>query len=432
MNCERTCSVPPAATTPGLDAGIRAEIRVAQAWFWDGYYVRRGIDLQHRFGDEVSTVTDLDVLGYSFDAALIHHKRVGEVKSGSTKNTPRPLDRALWMRGLIELIGAESGEVTTTFKASSVVRDVCRGMGITVQDFDDLAARESRLRVDRYGDLGSQGETIALLRRDVQQFVKSDNFLERGYWFLVSEVWFLEPFDALKRTLGLLSGMAKRWPPDAHQQAVQVARWIFGEAISIVVLNLAIIAGEANAMSASVFRQTAAARLASGDLPYHAMRALSDRVDTYIGKILATLNAPADIRLGAIGGLLPVPPDYTEPLLELISRLAAEAALTAQLPRQLDAVVFERLVRRRNISPELATRLNLSQDTERLIRLVAAFLRGQVGIPDAVDKVLTTTFFEEHREDRSSGDEQTALFESDGHSGSSSTPAIPDQDAGTE
>ncbi|HUO36621.1 MAG TPA: hypothetical protein VMU34_01650, partial [Mycobacterium sp.] len=34
------------------------------------------------------------------------------------------------------------------------------------------------------------------------------------------------PFDALKRTLGLLSGMAKRWPPDAHQQAVQVARWI--------------------------------------------------------------------------------------------------------------------------------------------------------------------------------------------------------------
>ena len=72
--------------------------------------------------------------------------------------------------------------------------------------------------------------------------------MERGYWFLVSEVWFLEPFDA-QRTLGLLSGMAKRWPPDAHQQAVQVARWEDpGEAISIIVLNLAIIAGEANAM----------------------------------------------------------------------------------------------------------------------------------------------------------------------------------------
>ena len=110
-------------------------------------------------------MTDLDVLGYSFDAALIHHKRVGEVKIGVDQEHPPALDRALWMRGLIELIGAESGEVTTTFKASSVVRDVCRGMGITVQGFDDLAARESRLRVDRYDDLGSQGETIALLCR---------------------------------------------------------------------------------------------------------------------------------------------------------------------------------------------------------------------------------------------------------------------------
>lgn len=49
--------MPPAETTRGLDEGIRAEIRVAQAWFWDGYYVRRGIDLQHRFGYEISTVT---------------------------------------------------------------------------------------------------------------------------------------------------------------------------------------------------------------------------------------------------------------------------------------------------------------------------------------------------------------------------------------
>jgi hypothetical protein len=187
---------------------------------------------------------------------------------------------------------------------------------------------------------------------------------------------------------------------------------MFAEAVSIAVLNFAIIAGQANTMNAASFRQTAEARLASGDLPYHALRALSDHVDTYVGKILATLNAPADIRMGAIGGLLPVPPDYTEPLLELISRLAAEAHITAQLPRQLDAVIFERLVRRRNLSPDLSTRLNLTHDSERLIRLIAAFLRGQIGLPTAVDKVLTTPLFDNHSDRGGSGDGQATLFDS--------------------
>ena len=111
------------------------------------------------------------------------------------------------MRGLLQLIGAESGEVTA-LGTSSAVRYVCRRLGITVQHFDDLAARASRLHIDRFNDLGSQGETIALLRQDDQKFVKSDTTLERGYWFLTSEVRFPEPFDALTRTLGLVGGLA--------------------------------------------------------------------------------------------------------------------------------------------------------------------------------------------------------------------------------
>lgn len=401
--------MPRAATTPGIDGGTAAEIRVAQAWFWDGYYVRRGIDLQYRFGDDVSTVTDVDILGYSFDPSLVHHKRIGEVKTGATKNTPRPLDRALWMRGLLQLLGAESGEVTTAFKSSGTVRDMCRKLGITVQSLNDLAAREDRLYISHFDDLGSQGPTIALLCKEVSRLVKSDSILERGYWFLASEVWFLEPFDALKRTLGLIAGLATRWPADNHPDALKVARWFFAEAVSVTTLNLAVIAGEANTMDDAVFRQTAAARLASGDIPFHALRALSDRVDTYLGKILAQLNAPNDIRVSAIGGLMPLPPDYTDPLLELISRLAADANATAQLPRQIDALIFERLVRRRELSAPLRSRLQITHGTERLIRLIAAFLRGQMALPNVVVRALTTPLESAQGTREATG--QSALFE---------------------
>lgn len=404
--------MPPDATTPGLDAGSRAEVRVAQAWFWDGYYVRRGIDLQHRFGTEVSTVTDLDVLGYFFESSLKHHKHIGEVKTGKANSTPRPLDRALWMRGLRELVGAESGEVTTAFRTTTAVRDICqRRLGVTVQHLDDLAAREIRLRIDQYSDLGSQGDTVAALRKGIQAFVKSDPVLERGYWFLVSEVWFLEPFDALKRTLGLIRELSKIWPPDAHIEAARVARWFFAEAISIVMLNLAIIAGQANSMDAPTFLETATARLASGEIPSYAVQKLSDRFDEYLGKVLASLDAPAEIRVSAMGAFLPLPPSYAEPLLELVSRLAVDAATTARLPRQVDTVLFERLVRRRDLSPALARRLGISHNTERLTRLVAAFLRGQFALPVPVDRVLTTPLLIDRY--RSVGDSQTALFETD-------------------
>lgn len=386
--------MPPAAKTPGLDAGAVAEIRVARAWYWDGYFVRRGVDLQHRFGPDVSTITDLDVLGYSFDEALSHHKQVGEVKTGKSGSTPRPLDRALWMRGVRELVGADKGEVTTALQSSMTARDVCRSLGVTIQHMDDLTAREARLHIDGVADAGSQGEYVALLRKRVHSFVKKDPTLERGYWFLVSEVWFLEPFDALKRTLGLLRQLSKSWPPHTHVDALEAAQWFFAEAVSIVGLNLVIVAGESLTMSEKQFQESAEARLASGDVPFFALRALSERVDEYLGKILGSLDTPPEVRIGAMGAFLPTPPEYTEPLMELISRLASEARATSRLPRQLDAVIFERLVHGRSITPMLASRLGLNRNSERQFRLIAAFLRGQFSLPDQVDDAIATELFE--------------------------------------
>lgn len=384
--------MPQDATTHGLEPGTVAEVRVARAWFWDGYYVRRGVDLQHRFGADVSTVTDLDVLGYSFDEALHHRKLVGEVKTGRSGSTPRPLDRALWIRGVREIVGAEAGEITTAFRTSNTARDVCSRLGVKIQHLDDLAAREERLHISEVNEVGAQGESMAALRERVRIFVKRDPILERGFFFLVSEVWFLDPFDALKRTLGLIRELSKVWPESSHVEALEAARWIFAEAISIAVLNLTIVTGESLTMDSKQFAESASARLATGDVPYHSLHAISERVDEYVGKLLTALDAPPEVRVGAMGAFLPTPPEYASPLLELIDRLAVEAKATSRLPRQVDAVIFEHLVRRRPISPRVAARLGLNRHSQRHFGLVAAFLRGQFDIPGEVDRALTYDF----------------------------------------
>jgi len=112
-------------------------------------------------------------------------------------------------------------------------------------------------------------------------------------------------------------------------------------------------------------------------------------VDEYVTKILTSTDTALEIRIEAMGAFRPTPPDDTDPLLELIARFASEAGPASRLPRQLDAILFERLARRRDLTPNLQHRLALTPATERHVRLLAAFLRGQFQVPSAVDKVLT-------------------------------------------
>jgi hypothetical protein len=378
------------ATTHGLEPGTVAEVRVARAWFWDGYYVRRGVDLQHKFGTDISTVTDLDLLAFSFDQALVMRKYIGEVKSGKSQNTPRPLDRALWARGLRELVGADGAEVTTAFRPSTAVREFCAGFDVTIQHMDDLAAREKRLNVVEVADVGSHGEILAGEMKQIQAVAKRTPELERAFWFLQSEVWFLDPFDALKRLLGLLRRLSTMWPAESDGEAMRAARWFFAETISIATLQLVIIAGKANTMDQRAFAELAMGKLAAGNVPIHEMSRLSDRVDEYVTKLLTSLDAPMDVRVNSLGAFRPEPPDYTEPLLELVHRLASSAAVVSRLPRQMDAIMFQRLYWRRDVLV-VRRRLQLDPECERFVRLIGAFLRGQFQLPAPVEKVMSTS-----------------------------------------
>jgi hypothetical protein len=377
-------------TTPGLDAGDKAEVRVAQVWFWDGYYVRRGVDLQKHFSREALSVTDLDLLGYSISPALTWRKQIGEVKSGKSSATPRPLDRALWARGLRELVQAEAAEITTAFQASSDLREFTRTFGVTIQHFSDLEAREQRLNIVDLDEHGSQGESIAVAVKSAHAQFKKDAELERAFWFLRSEVWFLDPVDAIKRNLGLLRQLKTRWSEQLNHDELHALRWAYAESISILGLHLTLVAGTAVTMSPNPFNELMTAKLATGDVSLRAMEKLADKVDEYVISLLKKTDASLELRTSALGAFRPTEPEYAEPLIELIQRISSQTAATSRLPRQLDMLIFERLVRGRNPRVEVVRRLGYGPASERFIRTIAAFLRGRIGLPDAVDTALTT------------------------------------------
>ena len=120
------------------------------------------------------------------------------------------------------------------------------------------------------------------------------------------------------------------------------------------------------------------------------MRALADSFDKFLGRALKEAKASNTLLVESMGAFRPSPPDWAQPLIELIERLSASRCLI-DLPRHTDLLMHERLVKRRHASPEaLETVSRASEESlARDRRQVAAFLRACVAVPDAVSKALT-------------------------------------------
>ncbi len=368
--------------------GELLEARVAQLWFWEGFFSRSAVDLTRHFHPEPLQVTDLDLLAYDLNPQLSPRKYIGEVKSGTGKSAPKALDRLIWLRGLRELVGADSGELTIAAAPSERVRDVARTLGLVAQSVEDFERRE-RDSVAGLDDCGAHGAGALHLRMAVREICRADPELERAHGFLRSGVWFLDPFTAVKQLIDILRRVTHRWDPRLHDEEATALRWILAEGVSVLALNVTIIAGLSLTLERPRFSQLVSDRLAEGMIPMPQMRRLSDSIDKYLNGVLSAASVPADVRTNAIGAFLPEPPDWAEPLAEVAWRMSRSAIQARSLPRQIDLLVHERVARAREVPDHAAQRAGLErQDTARLRNLLAAFLRGCDAAPDMVNDAL--------------------------------------------
>lgn len=374
-----------------LTPGDELEIRLARMQFFQGAYTRRGINLERHFYPEPLLVTDLDLLSFDVTARLTLTKTIGEAKSGTGKNAPKPLDRAIWMAGLMQLVEADDGIVITAQRPSTRVRHTARTLGVTAMSVDDLDRWESNNLPEDLRDVGAHGrlafEADALTRKSV----KGEPKLERIYWFLRSEVWFLDAWQATKRVVGALRELRLHWTPEINDDQASALRWLYAEALSVLTLQLVVLAGMYRVSDSREWAALVSDRLAEGAIPTNNQRALADAFDTYLAHVAGELKAPPTMQVEIMGAFHPTPPEWTEGLIELIIRLESSAGL-ADLPRNTDLVATERLVRRRHESDRALQSVSTRDPDEfaRMRRQIAAFLRGAVELPDAVDKALTS------------------------------------------
>jgi hypothetical protein len=339
--------------------GDELEARISQLWFWEGYFARRNINIQRFYHPEPLQVTDLDLLAFEFGPTLERRKYIGEAKAGTGRSAPAPLDRVIWLRGLLELTAAQGAELTSAIDPSPRVRNLGVSLGVMVQSVRDLERREQQIRIDEVADLGCHGVAFVSQLRRIHHRCTADVELTRAFWFLRSEVWLIDPWLAIKRTMTLMQRMAKRWVPGMDEDERLALAWILCEAVSVTTLNLVTVAHSAVRSSTEQFAEHANEKLAEGLAPRPVMMRVSDMVDKFLSGVLGPSGVPRSVVVDAMGAFVPKPPSYAESLIEVVRRLALGSANARHIPRFLDLVIFERVLRGRDPDTKAVSRLGL-------------------------------------------------------------------------
>ncbi len=372
------------------NTGELLEARVAQVWFWEGAFARRGIDLKRHFASEPFLVTDVDLLAIDIDSTLTLRRTIGEAKAGTGSRASRPLDRAIWLRGLMEVTGARSGELTTQLPPSRRVRELALPLGVIAQSVEDLERREANLRIEETANRGVFGVKWVGEQAHVRKVCAAEADLERAYWLLCSEVWFLDPFPALKQTIATLRSLAGRWTPAAVDDVDFSVRWLLCEGTVLATLNLVAIAGHALRLGGDSLLELVGERLTTALLPTHYMRAVSRSFDRYLAGVLRDVGAPESAIEPALGAFEPKPPDYAPQVAEVAAQLAADSIHARHLPRWADLMCYERVLRHQEPEGLVVARL-ATPDIVRVAqagRLVAGFLKEHAGLPEPLVSAL--------------------------------------------
>jgi hypothetical protein len=355
---------------PAPSKGELFELRVARLLDAEGAFVRRRVNLDQQVGGRLQ-VTDLDVLAFFFDDTLRLRLVSGECKTAETKNAPSTKDRLLWLAGVSRLVEADDGFLATIKGARDVDRHFARSLTLDLVDSRDLARREGILGLAADSGAKAHSEDSLALEREADTSTVKDEELRRVYFFVRSELWLGDPVTALKRALGALRVLGQRWSPKLGERERRILRWLTGEAICGLSVSLVRLAGESYRSPEDVFAKHLNERLAEGLASYDAMREIAKQVDKFLIGVLREAGVDDNRVVGAIGALAPRPPGYSEPLLELIQRLAAEPRLTRELPRLAE----------RYFAGDLYGESLIEADGARLLRLVAAFVERQGRLP---------------------------------------------------
>jgi hypothetical protein len=367
-----------------LTKNDRFVLRLARVLGCEGQLVRRSVGLGAAFGKDFKNF-NVDLLALRIDPALDLTMTVGEYMTRETRSAKDSADRLLRSTGLRSLTHAHRSFVATRKPMPEETRRVAQLLATDIVDERDVVRRERALGMEQTSAWGPFDTRLWEIQEQARGVATRDENLNRIWLFVQSEFWFAGDIVGLKRALGALRLLAREHEEVSGDRRATM-RWLAHQAEVCLVVALVRVARRALRTPPEIFTQELAEQLSEGLASFAALREISGHVDRYLMAVLSRAGLPPAQAAEALGVLEPQPPAYTEPLLELVERLAAEPLLAADLPRLLDWRVASVELDEQFVEPP---GVPVDRRAARLLRLVAVFLRGQLAIPPTLLEPLT-------------------------------------------
>lgn len=409
---------------PRIAPGVIFEYRVCRLRFWQGYFVRRSIDVWPESG-EPSKLAELDCLAAAFDPQFRRSVEVMECKT--SEGGQKEIDRVVWLRGVGQLAAAQS----VTFAKANLAprtRDLARRLQVDVLDEQSLvsAERELGIRPDTWIGFHDPefGESVV---KSARIALTSSEELRRVGRYLFGTYWFTEDFTRIKqlRTLyGLLSENSASMPRDALSLGI-------AEATVLLAIAIFSIASWRNQRGEADFRRLVSDELSTGLGNPRGLRTLLRRIDDLRLSEIESLHSAYQAS-GAGRAAFPTrnleseiltPPEWVDAFVDLVTRFSQRPHLATDFLRWLDLWAAELVGAPLGLGSAGALFRGRERELQSMTDLLLAFLTRVWGVP--------THLIGRGREQRATPKQLALDHDKDGEDASSHnrTP-IPAQPAG--
>jgi len=349
------------------------EYRMKKLLYYRGFLARRNLSLRSYFYPETVDVTDIDVLGIRFSDNFHPELVICECKSGEGNGT---VDRILWLLGLSRYFTATSTMIVRrTIPAK--IKNFASEVGVTPIDFERLEELEkSGKSLSEW--IGSFDYQYYDARRlQYYHTIKGDPGLSKVYWFVRSRFWYTDNSTRLKQLITALELISNNLGSEA-------SKWLLYE--SSVLLSVAIIylCRDTYPLSAKERPEYIANVLTTGLGSPEVAKKILEATYGVVASIIKEKSGETpyiDDKFLRIS-----PPEYTESLIDLVERLTQRPKISVEVPRFLDLVCYEYLLKEKEIDQKKVEEI-FPSDTDLIAKMsknVLKFIIDKKNVPEKI------------------------------------------------
>ncbi len=330
-------------------------------YFWSqGYFVRKNVPVVESASRP--QFTDIDVLGIKLDEEFNGSYVVCDCKSGLTNGTR---ERLFWLSGVMRYFGASRGLFIRSQMMPRKYSELAESLGIVAIPADQLTELEKSYSIDSRKSVGpfckEQGKAEAILgslkqySRDIHDYVRID------YW---RDPPHLQTFSLIAKCRDLI----RIQNLDEDNRVFQLA-YVF----SILSLSVVRFARQVLFMPMSEREEIIGLGLLGGRTSYLEKKEL---MHNFYGFMVAEIEKRYKAKY-------PVPertfvenlvPRYAKYLADLVLRLCNQPRVAIGLPRIMDLLAFESVLRDGSVSGKDIVGSVEGVSVEDLVRLTKDFL----------------------------------------------------------